>query len=107
MKNHTLKCDKEMYDRVRSGEKTFEVRKDDRHFQTGDTVVLDPYKTDGPFPMAPTPPGYGEPERTPLTFTIGFVLRGGQFGLEPGYVAFSLFPMLPDCTDPNGARFAR
>lgn len=104
MKEHILKCDKEIYDRVRSGEKTFDIRKDDRHFQTGDKVTLDPHRTnDGPFPMtAPAPPGYGEPTRTPLSFTIGFVLRGGQFGLEPGYVAFSLIgETVPDCTDPN------
>lgn len=104
MKTHNLKIDKEMYDRVRSGEKTFEVRKDHRHYQTGDNVVLDPnYQNTGCFPGAAPPPVLGEPNRPPLMFKIGFVLRGGQYGLEPGYVVFSLFPEMPDCTDPGNS----
>lgn len=104
MKTHTLKIDKEMYDRVRSGEKTFEIRKDDRHYQNGDAVVLDPnYQNTGCFPGAAPPPVLGEPNRPPITFKIGFVLRGGQYGLETGFVAFSLFPEMPDCTDPGNS----
>ena len=29
----------------------------------------------------------------PFMFRIGFVLRGGQFGIEPGYVVFQLEPL--------------
>lgn len=98
---HILKCDKEIYDRVKSGEKTFDIRKDDRHFQSGDTVVLDPNKNTMPggFASPPIPAGYED--RPLLEFKIGFVLRGGQYGLEPGYVAFSIFPNYPDCANPG------
>lgn len=40
---HHLKITKPWYADVRSGRKTFEVRKDDRSFQTGDLLRLYPY----------------------------------------------------------------
>lgn len=46
---HILKIWPQYYTRVISGEKTFEVRKNDRGFQAGDTVLLqeyDPEKAD-------------------------------------------------------------
>ena len=38
MKTHDLKLSIEFCDAVLSGEKTFEVRKNDRGFQTGDLI---------------------------------------------------------------------
>jgi len=40
MQTHELKCWPTYFDAVARGEKTFEVRKNDRFFQQGDTVVL-------------------------------------------------------------------
>lgn len=80
--HHQLKTHPAMYFAAKRGDKTFEVRKDDRAYQRGDVVTLlyhDPDSIDGAY-------AYQEP----LTFVIGFVLRGGQYGVEPGYVAFSL-----------------
>lgn len=37
---HDLKTAPVYFERVVSGEKTFEVRKDDRGFQSGDTLIL-------------------------------------------------------------------
>lgn len=45
MKTHDLKLNIEFCDAVLSGEKTFEVRKNDRGFQTGDLIRFIP--TDG------------------------------------------------------------
>lgn len=45
MKTHNLKLSIEFCDAVLSGEKTFEVRKNDRGFQTGDLIRFIP--TDG------------------------------------------------------------
>lgn len=45
MKTHDLKLSVEFCDAVLSGEKTFEVRKNDRGFQTGDLIRFIP--TDG------------------------------------------------------------
>lgn len=37
---HCLKIEKQWYDLVEMGEKCFEIRKDDRGFNVGDTLVL-------------------------------------------------------------------
>lgn len=86
--HHTIKTHAELYHRVKSGEKRFDIRKDDRNYQCGDTVTLEYFDS-------PAAPPHGN---EPLDFRIGFVLRGGQYGLEPGYVAFQLEEAeLPDC----------
>lgn len=43
MKRHKLKIIEPYYSAVRSGEKTFEIRKNDRGFEVGDTLILSPY----------------------------------------------------------------
>ena len=88
---HELKAHPAMYRAISRGAKTFEVRKDDRAFQSGDVVRLRYYDpiNDAPFPRPPMP----EDSFPVLEYEIGFVLRGGQYGIEPGYVAFSLLPI--------------
>ena len=41
---HRLKTLTKYFDAVCDGKKTFEVRKDDRDFQIGDTLVLEEYE---------------------------------------------------------------
>lgn len=81
---HELKTWPLYWDAIARGDKTFEVRKDDRAFQKGDMLKL--WKFD---PVS----GYCKDVRDPkgkdgyvLTRRITFILRGGQFGIEPGYV---------------------
>lgn len=87
---HELKCHDVYFDAIERGEKTFEIRRDDRGFQKGDFVTLVRY-VKGAFSAYEIDCDYstGKPRKT-LTFRIGWILTGGQFGLEPGYVAFSL-----------------
>jgi hypothetical protein len=66
---------------VLSGEKPFEVRRDDRGFQRGDLVRLLEYRIDGILA------GYTGRE---ITKRITFILTGGQFGIEPGFVVMGL-----------------
>lgn len=40
---HTLKTIPPFFDHVRNGDKTFELRKNDRPFKVGDTLVLQEY----------------------------------------------------------------
>jgi hypothetical protein len=40
MKVHTLKCEPPFFSAIRTGEKTFEIRKNDRCFEVGDHLVL-------------------------------------------------------------------
>jgi hypothetical protein len=89
---HKLKTLHDYWEAVRLGAKTFEVRRDDRGFQRGDTVILEKlaekephhYDYDGHDITA-------KPKA--LTFRIGWILTGGQFGIQPGYVVFSLEPI--------------
>ncbi len=91
--HHRLKTDEPAYNAVRRGDKNFEIRKDDRMFQTGDVVTLEHHiPTEAKWGAGP-PKLPGNPD---LTFRIGFVLRGGQYGIEPGYVGFSLLPLEPE-----------
>lgn len=92
---HELKIWPQFYARVADGSKTFEIRDNDRSFQTGDKVILREWD---PKPINPTdamPVGFtGNPA---LEFKIGYVhLLGGD------KVVFSLLPMMPakcNCTD--------
>lgn len=43
MTEHELKCHTEYFGRICSGQKTFEIRKNDRDFQVGDILVLKEY----------------------------------------------------------------
>lgn len=101
--HHTLKTHPGVFAAVRDGTKRFEVRKDDRCFQRGDTVTLTYHDPDKP-PVAPWPGG-PDPETMDMTFRVGFVLRGGQYGIEPGYVVFGLEDEIPDCAAYNTVKW--
>ena len=45
MKTHELKLDTRYFDKVKSGLKNFEIRKNDRDFQVGDILELKKYKS--------------------------------------------------------------
>ena len=72
---HSIKCWPPYFGAIRRKEKNFDVRRDDRGYQKGDTVVL------------------REWDQSSVRFTgndehrkIKFILTGGQFGIEPGFV---------------------
>ena len=79
MAEHVLKCNAEYYDAIADGRKNFEVRRDDRGFQCGDVLILRPVDKYGIFI------GSGSIRRR-----ITYILTGGQFGIEPGYVVMGL-----------------
>jgi hypothetical protein len=81
-KLHELKTWPEYYNLVASGAKTFEVRRDDRDFQPGDTVLLQEWD-----PQEHQYTGHQ------IRATVGYVLRGDAArwaGLRKGYCVFSL-----------------
>lgn len=72
---HTLKCWPPYFGAIRRKEKNFDVRRDDRGFQKGDAVILREW----------------DPKRVSFTGNdehrkIKYILTGGQFGIEPGFV---------------------
>jgi hypothetical protein len=82
---HYLKTWPAFWEAVERGDKTFEVRKNDRAFQTGDLLVLEYFDPDNPpcqWPIANT--------RQPIYRRVTFVLPGGEFGIEPGYVVMGI-----------------
>jgi hypothetical protein len=89
MAHHTLKTHPPLFRAVREGVKNFDVRKDDRAFQAGDTVELTFYDPDVPGGF-PAPSFVQDDARSPMKRRITFVLRGGQYGVEPGYVVLAL-----------------
>lgn len=81
---HNLKTWPAYWLAVERGDKTFEVRKNDRAFQAGDTLLLEYYDPER------RPDEYEGFSRHPLIRNVTFVLAGGQFGIEPGYVVMGL-----------------
>lgn len=82
---HRLKTLPQYWDAVERGEKMFEVRRNDRAYQKGDAVEL--VRLDDRFQRFPD-------ETKILRFRIGYVLQGGQFGIEPGYCVLQLERMV-------------
>ena len=80
MKTHDLKLNIEFCDAVLSGEKTFEVRKNDRGFQTGDLIRFIP--TDG------TIREHAKHEISGHTYKITYILNG--WGIKNGYVVLGI-----------------
>lgn len=84
---HLLKTDPAVFDDVAAGNKTFEIRFDDRGYQVGDTLRL--RKT--------LHPGAAMRAGAPLVFTgdecvrvVTHILRGPLYGLAEGWVILSV-----------------
>jgi hypothetical protein len=86
MKEHVLKTVATAWDAVESGQKRFEVRRNDRFFQSGDVVVLRRLDDNGYYSIGKE----GRFSTKDLKFKIGWILQGGQFGIEPGFIVFQL-----------------
>lgn len=82
---HHLKIYPQYFCRVKNGSKTFEVRKNDRGFQPGDTVLLKEF-----YPDEVHEPSCGFSGHE-LMFKVGYVLP-----LDAERVVFSLLP--PEAT---------
>lgn len=78
MTDHVLKTIDRYFDAIADGSKTFEVRKNDRAFQKGDTLYLQRWENTR-FGLRESVPGQM------LLAKITYVLQGGQFGIEPTY----------------------
>lgn len=88
---HSLKTAAPYWDAIAAGWKNFEVRRDDRGFQRGDTLLLRRMSDDHPN-YYKTHDGESDYAKNALTIeaTVAWVLTGGQLGVEPGYVVMAL-----------------
>ena len=90
MSLHVLKTWPEYFAALLDGSKTFEVRRYDRPFEVGDTLALEEY----------------DPARSiwtgrTLTRRVTYVMTGGKFGVEDGFVVMGLTS--PDLSRPHPA----
>lgn len=69
---HNLKILPMYFEEVRLGNKTFELRKNDRHYNVGDTLILKEFDGNN----------YTKRE---LTREITYILQGGNYGLDKDY----------------------
>lgn len=76
---HELKILKPYYEAVKAGDKTFELRKDDRPYKIGDTLILREI-------------GAGnKPTGRTIEKKVGYILRNcPEYGLDNGYCILSL-----------------
>lgn len=79
MTTHQLKTRPEYFDAVLASKKRFEVRRADRDFKVGDELIL----------MEWDPDKEAYTGRT-LTKRVTYILKGGLFGIQDGFVVMSL-----------------
>jgi len=76
---HELKTWEEFFGPILTGNKTFEIRKNDRNYKVGDTLRLlsyDPIKEQYTGGVA--------------TRKVTYILEGGNWGLEKGFVIMGI-----------------
>jgi hypothetical protein len=83
VKTHELKTWPSFFVAVLDGTKTFECRKNDRDFSTGDLLILREFRPDS------SPEGGAYTGRYTERY-VGFVVLGGTFGVEHGHCVMAL-----------------
>lgn len=81
-RTHDLKTWPEPFDAVVARNKRFEIRRNDRDFQVDDVLNLRKFD-----------PAAGVYTGETCQRRVTFILEGGQFGLEPGFVAMGIEPI--------------
>jgi hypothetical protein len=81
-KTHELKTWPQYFNEIINGNKTFEIRKDDRGYKKGDILHLREYNQ-----------LLDEYTGNQIKKTVSYILMGGNFGLEKGYVIMGLKDM--------------
>lgn len=85
--HHELKTEHPYFEAVWRGDKTFEVRRDDRDFQTGDTLCLVEIPQPPPITGAAV---HWLPEPRRINATISYILHGPKFGIEAGFCVLGI-----------------
>lgn len=76
---HLLKVWDEYIFDIATGRKPFEVRRNDRNFQKGDSLTLEGYD--------PIKQAYTDKR---VEVDVTYILEGGRFGIETGYVVMGI-----------------
>ena len=88
MTMHELKLNSVFFDAVANGFKTFEVRKDDRGFKVGDTLLLKEIEFPGEGKLSPTINYTGRQ----CVAAVSYILTHDDFpnGIAEGYVVMGI-----------------
>lgn len=76
---HELKTWPKYFEEILTGNKTFEVRKNDRDFKQDDTLLLKEWN-----------PEYLKYTGREISKKVGYVLKGRQFGIEAEHCVMSI-----------------
>ena len=76
---------------IKSGRKTFEYRRDDRHYEEGDDLLLREWSPDS---------GYTGDE---ILVSVPHLIRGPDFGIAPGFVCMSIKLRIWQCAICGGS----
>ncbi len=77
---HKLKTWSEIYVEVWHERKTFDIRFNDRDYKVGDILILEEYYIGSKIYSGST-----------IHAKVTYILHGGQFGLEKGYVCMGFY----------------
>lgn len=80
MATHHLKIHPDLFPAVQRGDKTAEIRRNDRDYQVGDVLALFPFNPD-------TQQRVGNEE---CRRVVSHIVQGGQYGIEAGFVLLSM-----------------
>lgn len=84
---HELKTDPTAFQAVADGKKTYEIRKNDRGFQTGDELWLNETKYTGAEMKNGKPLEYTD---RIMAVKVTHILHGPSYGLKDGWVIMSI-----------------
>ena len=91
MRYHKLKTLAQYWERVQSGEKTFEIRKNDRDFQVGDILELEYYNPNEPIQQVYNyNPLYNYNPPLIIKVQVKYIINGGKFGLDVDYCVMAI-----------------
>jgi hypothetical protein len=85
---HVLKTWPTYFYAIANGSKNFEVRRDDRGFQKGDILRLQCFDPKSGLWVLDGCSNGSKPKT--IIKRISYILTGGHFGVEPGYVVMGL-----------------
>ena len=91
-RTHQLKCWPPYFQALGDGTKTFELRKDDRHYRVGDILWLREWEPEEGAPIDPKLGRFtGREHKVRVTYKLAAVPMA--FGLVAGYVILSVVPV--------------